>query len=106
MSAYLIVHRRDITNPDDLQAYRDGVDETIAQFNGQVLARNDGFTVLEGGWDPGEYRNDAEPERVTVVKFPDMDTLMAWYRSDEYSKLKSIRQHSAVCDIVAVEGQS
>jgi uncharacterized protein (DUF1330 family) len=106
MSAYLIVHRRDITDPADLKAYSDGVDETIRRFDGEVLARNDGFKVLEGGWDPGEHHNDAEPGRVTVVRFPDMDTLMSWYESDDYGKLKRIRQHSAVCDIVAVEGRS
>lgn len=106
MTAYLIVHRRDITDSQDLKAYRDGVDETIARFDGEILARNDGFRVLEGGWTPGEHRNDDEPERVTLIRFPDMDKLMSWYRSDDYGAFKDIRQHSALCDIVAVEGRS
>ena len=42
-------------------------------------------------------------ELITVVQFPDMTALKAWYDSDEYAELKSIRQQSAVSDAVAVE---
>ncbi|HSR54670.1 MAG TPA: DUF1330 domain-containing protein [Alphaproteobacteria bacterium] len=104
MTAYLIVHRRDITDPEALKSYADGVDGTISQYGGRVLARNDGFEVLEGEWDPGERRNDDAPERVTVLEFPDMDRLKAWYDSRAYSPLKAIRQRASVCDVVAVTG--
>ncbi|MDX1486340.1 MAG: DUF1330 domain-containing protein [Alphaproteobacteria bacterium] len=106
MTAYLIVHRRDITDAEALKAYRDGIDATISEYGGQVLARNDGFEVLEGNWDPGEPRNDDAPERVTVIEFPDMEKLKSWYDSDSYSSLKKIRKRSAVCDVVAVRGRS
>ena len=103
MSAFFIIHRREIKDPDHLKAYRMGVDETIRKFGGKVVVRADGFEVLEGDWHPGEKRNDAEPELITVVQFPDMTALKAWYDSDEYAELKSIRQQSAVSDAVAVE---
>lgn len=105
MPAYLIVHRREITDPEQLKAYADGVQETIARHGGQVLARADSFKVLEGRWHSGQKANDRMPERITVIAFPDMARLTRWYDSDEYRPLKLIRQNSAICDVVAVEGQ-
>ncbi len=105
MAAYLIVHRRDITDPDRLKEYRMGVNDTIAKYDGKVVARADGFEVLEGDWHAGRKRDDSEPERVTVLQFPDMKHLRDWYDLDEYGALKRIRQQSADCDVVAVEGR-
>lgn len=104
MSAYFIVHRRQITDPDALKAYRRGVHESIAKFGGRPVVRADGFDVLEGDWQPGRHEDDSRPERVTVIEFPDMAALKRWYGSDEYAELKSIRQNSAVCDVIAVAG--
>lgn len=104
MSAYLIVHRREIIDPEKLKAYRDGVHDSIAKFDGRPVVRADGFEVLEGDWHPGSPRDDTQPERVTVVEFPDMAALKRWYQSADYADLKAIRQASAVCDVIAVEG--
>jgi uncharacterized protein (DUF1330 family) len=104
MSAFLIVHRHEITDPDKLKDYRNGVGETIQRHGGKVLVRQDGFDVLEGDWIPGRKRDDSEPERVTVIEFPDMAALKAWYDSEDYAPLKQIRQSSAISDVIAVEG--
>lgn len=104
MTAYLIVHRREITDPATLKRYADGIDETIRQFGGKPLVRADNFEVLEGSWDSGRRHDDSDPERVTVISFPDIESLKAWYASDAYAGLKALRQKSAECDVVAVEG--
>jgi uncharacterized protein (DUF1330 family) len=105
MAAYLIVHRRDINDPDRLKEYRNGVNDTIAKYDGKVVVRADGFEVLEGHWNAGRHHDDSEPERVTVLQFPDMQHLRSWYDSPEYAALKRIRQSAADCDVVAVEGR-
>ena len=105
MAAFLIVHRREITDPEKLKDYRKGVNSTIAKFGGKVVVRADGFEVLEGDWHPGRKRDDSMPERITVVEFPDIKALKAWYSSEDYAGLKSIRQASSKSDVVAVEGQ-
>lgn len=104
MAAFLIVHRRDITDPEKLKEYANGVERTLEPFGGEVIVRSDQFDVLEGRWEPGKKHVDAKPERVTVVKFPDMACLKSWYDSDAYADLKHIRQSSSVSDVVAVEG--
>jgi len=105
MSAYLIVHRREITDSEALKAYGEGVVATIARFGGKVLVRSDAFDVLEGDWQPGQKAVDTKPQRIVVVEFPDMTALKAWYDSDDYAPLKAIRQNSSSSDFIAVEGQ-
>ena len=105
MSAYLIVHRRDISDSGTLKEYSDGIDETIEKFGGEVVVRDDSFDVLEGDWMPGKKNVDSRPERITVVRFPDMETLKSWYQSPDYAELKGIRQSSSSSDIVAVRGR-
>lgn len=105
MPAYLIVHRREITDSDGLKAYGEGVGATITKFGGKILVRSDSFDVLEGDWQPGQKAVDTKPQRIVVVEFPDMPALTAWYGSDDYAPLKAIRQNSSSSDFVAVEGQ-
>jgi uncharacterized protein (DUF1330 family) len=105
MSAYLIVHRREITDSEALKAYGEGVGATIAKFGGKVLVRSDAFDVLEGDWQTGQKAVDSKPQRIVVVEFPDMAALRAWYGSDEYAPLKATRQNSSLSDFIAVEGQ-
>ena len=104
MAAYLIVHRRIITDSAELEKYADGVRETIAKYGGRALVRSDGFDVLEGEWHPGRNADDSRPERLVVIEFPDMETLKAWYQSDDYAQLKAIRQAASESDVVAVNG--
>ena len=103
MSAFFIHHRSEITDPERLKQYRDGIGDTIRKYGGHVLVRADGFDVLEGDWHTGERGDDSEPERVTVIQFSDMASLKAWYNSPEYAPLKEIRQESEVGDAIAVE---
>jgi len=70
MSAYFIMHRREITDPDRLKGYRKGVDATITRFGGKAVVRADCFEVLEGEWHPERNRDDTLPERVTIIEFP------------------------------------
>ena len=103
MSAYFIAHRRDITDPQSLKKY-DEVEKSLQKFSGTVVVRSDAYQVLEGEWHPGRKFDDAQPQRITVIKFPDMTKLKAWYNSPDYAALKDIRLHSAHSDAIAVEG--
>lgn len=103
MPAYLIVHRRKITDAESLKHY-DHVEASIGKFGGKVLIRSDEFLVLEGQWKSGSRRDDARPERITVIEFPDMAQLRHWYDSRDYAQLKEIRKDNSASDIVAVEG--
>ena len=104
MAAYMIVHRRDISDSKMLKKYREGVRATLDKFGGKALVRADSFEVLEGNWHSGRKADDNQPERLVVIEFPDMAALKAWYNSKECAELKAIRHSSSSSDIVAVEG--
>lgn len=92
MPAYLIVHRRKITDAEHLKSY-DNVEATIGKFGGKVLIRSDEFLVLEGQWHSGNSSDDARPERVTVIEFPDMRSCVAGtiHRITRSSKISARR---------------
>lgn len=94
MAAYLIADV-DITDDEAFEEYRREVPATEARYGGRYLGRGGATTVLEGDW---------EPHRLVIVEFPDMASLMAWYTSPEYSRLKAIRERSARTRIIAFEG--
>jgi uncharacterized protein (DUF1330 family)/hemerythrin superfamily protein len=106
MAAYLIAHRREITDPETLRAYARGIDATIRRFGGRVVVRADSFETLEGSWHPGLPDSDKLPERMTVIEFPSAAALRDWYDSADYAELKAVRQRSSSSDIVAVDGDA
>jgi uncharacterized protein (DUF1330 family) len=53
---------------------------------------------------PKCWKATGNPHRLVIVEFPDMASLMAWYDSAEYSRLKAIRERCAKTRIIALEG--
>ncbi len=94
MTAYLIADV-DVTDPTAFEEYKREVPATEAPYGGKYLGRGGLTKVLEGDW---------QPHRLVIVEFPDMDSLMAWYDSPGYARLKAIRQRCATTRIVALEG--
>jgi uncharacterized protein (DUF1330 family) len=94
MAAYLIADV-DIADTAAFEEYRREVPATEERYGGRYLGRGGLTKVLEGDWDP---------HRLVIVEFPDMVSLMAWYSSPEYTRLKAIREKCASSRIIALEG--
>ncbi|MBB3235647.1 DUF1330 domain-containing protein [Phyllobacterium endophyticum] len=94
MAAYLIADV-DVHNTAAFEEYRRDVPATEARYGGRYLGRGGATKVLEGDW---------EPHRLVIIEFPDMQSLMAWYESPEYARLKAIREGCASTRIIALEG--
>jgi uncharacterized protein (DUF1330 family) len=94
MAAYLIADV-DITDSATFEEYRREVPATETHYGGRYLGRGGETRVLEGDW---------EPHRLVIIEFPHMPSLMAWYQSPEYARLKAIRERSARTRIIALEG--
>lgn len=94
MAAYLIGH---ITVKDKKlwQKYVSGVQESLVPFNSKVIFRGKLASVLAG-----THKHDL----VVVIEFPDQTTLDAWYSSQGYQSLISIRDKAA--DVVIVTYQA
>jgi uncharacterized protein (DUF1330 family) len=95
MPAYLIASVVGVKDMDALRAYLEASPALIAAHGGRYLARGGTIEVLDG---------DFEPKRVTIVEFPTMDDVRAWYRSPEYERIRPIRLENAESSMVLVEG--
>jgi uncharacterized protein (DUF1330 family) len=94
MAVYVIVniHIKDLAAYD---AYKTGVPSLVSKHGGEYLARGGATEVLEGDW---------IPNRVALLKFPDMAAAKAFLSDPEYQPLKSLRHRIADTQMVAVEG--
>ena len=94
MAAYIVVEVT-VTDPEGFAPYREMVPPTVAAYGGKYLARGGALTPLEGGWDP---------QRITVLEFPDVARAQAWWDSQEYAEAKAIRQRTTETKMVIVAG--
>lgn len=77
--------------------YRAAVPETLRPFGGRFVARGGKLTVLEGDWPHA---------RLVIIEFPTREAAEAWYRSDAYQKIISLRLNSTSGNLVLVDGQA
>jgi uncharacterized protein (DUF1330 family) len=90
MSACVIGH---ITVKDEEKwaQYRAQVPATLAPWGAELLFRGQRAGILAG--------NHAHLDTV-VIRFPDADSVDAWYNSPEYQALIPLRQQAADLDLV------
>lgn len=94
MAAYVIAEL-EVTDPAGFEEYRQQVAPTIEQYGGRYLVRGGRVESLEGGW---------EPKRLVVVEFESLERAKQWYDSSEYREPMALRQRTANCRVILVEG--
>ena len=94
MPAYIMAQVT-VTNPENYKEYVAAASSSSAKFGAKYIIRGGDVETLEG-----------EPitDRLVVIEFKDMETLKAWYHSDEYQAAIPIRQANSTGRIMAVEG--
>jgi len=93
MAAYLIGHIT-VRDPARWQTYVEGVRGTLAAHAGEVVFRGRRASTLAG-----EHAHDL----AVVLRFPDHDALLAWYRSPAYQALIANRDRAADLVLVGYE---
>jgi uncharacterized protein (DUF1330 family) len=94
MSAYLIVNVA-IKNHADYEEYKAKVPALIRKHGGEYLVRGGNSLVFEGDWNPN---------RLVILRFPDIAAVDKLFTDPEYQPLKALRQRVSESEIVAVEG--
>ena len=95
VSAYVMVERVELKDPELFRQYLDRVSSTIESHGGRYHVVTGEAEVLEGEWRPND---------LVVFSFPSREQAIAWWKSDEYAPLKRLRREAAVDNIVLVEG--
>lgn len=94
MAAYLVVEVTDISDEGPVGQYVAQVPPLVERYGGRYIARGPA-AVLEG---------DHQPMMIVIVEFPSMEQLQAFYTSDDYTPLKSLRQQGSACNFLGVAG--
>jgi uncharacterized protein (DUF1330 family) len=94
MKAYVIAAET-VNDRAMFDAYAKDVPATLAPFGGKLVARGGHLTVLEGEW---------PHPRLVIIEFPSRADAEAWYASDAYRKIISLRHNSSVGNLVITDG--
>ncbi|WP_431275819.1 DUF1330 domain-containing protein [Variovorax ureilyticus] len=94
MSAYIIANVQ-VTNPTQYEEYKKWSSEAMKAHGAEVCVRGGKVEVLEGDW---------HPERIVILKFPDVEAARKFNSSPEYSKARASRQGAAIMRMIVVEG--
>ncbi len=82
MTAYMIFEI-EITDPQGWEAYRKVAGPVMTAAGGRFVLSGDRIEPLEGDWAPAS---------LSVVAFPSADVARQFYHSDDYARLKLLRQ--------------
>ena len=95
MSAY-VIGDINVTDPETYAKYAGLVPASSGAFGGKYLVRGpDKCEPAEGEW---------HPKRFVLAEYQDVDTVKAWYYSDEYKELTKLRQSASTGNLVVAEG--
>jgi len=95
MSAY-VIGDINVTDPETFAKYAGLVPASSGAFGGKYLVRGpDKCEPAEGGW---------HPKRFVLAEYKDVDTIKAWYYSDEYKELTKLRQSASTASLLVADG--
>ncbi len=89
------IARVDVHNLDGYKEYVAQNGPVFHKFGARFLVRGGPFEAKEGG----NHRS-----RNVVLEFPDYQTALACYESEEYQRLVQLRAPHAVSDLIIIEG--
>jgi uncharacterized protein (DUF1330 family) len=93
MTAY-VIYEGVVTDPEQYEQYKVRAAPSVTAAGGRYLVRGGQVESFEG----------AEPARVVVLEFPTLEAATAWYRSDEYTEAKALREGACRARVFAVDG--
>lgn len=93
MTAFFIANVT-VKNPEKFQEYAQKAGATFASHGGEPVLRGKTAEVLAGS---------ADHQAVGIVKFPDQNSLLAWYNSAAYQAILPLRDEAAEMTIVTYD---
>jgi len=88
------IARVDISDPEAYKKYIEANGAVFAKFGAKFLIRAGRSETVEG----------LSRDRNVVLEFPDYETALACWRSDEYQAVIKFRTDAAVSDLLVIEG--
>ncbi len=96
MSVYMIIEYKKIENEAVYNDYIIRAEPIIKKYNGEYIVRTNKIKYLNN--------DDCNPKRIVIIKFPSNENLDKCFNSEEYKKIKLLREDSTISRAVIVEG--
>ena len=94
MAAY-VIYQGEVIDPERYDEYKTKGAASILAAGGKYLVRGGDFEVLEG---------EAPAGRTVVLEFPTRQAAIDWYRGDEYTEIRKIREGASRARMYVVDG--
>jgi uncharacterized protein (DUF1330 family) len=94
VAAY-VIYQGEVIDAERYEEYKTKAAASIVAAGGRYLVRGGDVEVLEG---------DAPASRTVVLEFPTMQAVLDWYRSEEYTAIRRIREGAARVRLYVVDG--
>jgi len=94
MAAY-VIYQGEVLDPVRYDEYKAKGAESILAAGGKYLVRGGDMEVLEGEPPAG---------RTVLLEFPSREAALVWYRGDEYTEIRKIREGAARARMYIVDG--
>jgi uncharacterized protein (DUF1330 family) len=95
VAAY-VIYQGEVTDPAQYERYKSEAAASIRAAGGSYVVRGGDVDVLEG---------DPPSGRTVILEFPTRDAALAWYRSEQYTAARPLREGAAqVHHLYVVEG--
>ena len=94
MAAY-VIYQGEVLDPERYEEYKVKGAASIAAAGGRYVVRGGEFEVLEG---------DAPAGRTVVLEFPTRAAALEWYRGEQYTEARAIREGAARAHMYVIDG--
>jgi uncharacterized protein (DUF1330 family) len=94
MKTYGVARLTDVTMGLEIVAYLEGIDATLAPFQGRFIIHGGPIERLEGDW-AGD---------LIVIEFPDRASARAWYASAAYKAILPLRTQHSRGEVFFIDG--
>ena len=94
MTTYAVGYLTDVHMGPEIVSYLERIDATLSPFGGYFVIHGGSKEQLEG-----QLRGD-----LVVISFPDSDAARAWYRSEAYQAIISLRTENSQSTVFLIEG--
>ena len=95
MKAYMIVRAVIQDREKFVNGYGIEAGKLVEKYGGKYLVRAPGAIALEG--------IDAENNSVVISEWPSKESAQSFWNSDEYKKIKKLREGIAECYVLLIE---
>mgnify|MGYP001329182790 CR=1 FL=1 len=85
-----------VKNPTEYAEYVEKVTPVAEKYGGKYLIRGGRVDVME--------KQNWNPKRIVLIRFPNIEKAIKWYECEEYQPIKSLRIRNSKSNIVFVEG--